>query len=90
MSKNKQSLAFIRAKGKIKTSVIKDNVGIGPYDFIQTKGVEDSEIEDNVHLSTTPPSLPKKKWYEKPFGIVLLMVIAGLILALLLLYLGLN
>jgi len=45
------------------------------------KHIETDTAPINNIISTTNPST--KKWYEKPLGIVFLMVIAGLILWLL-------
>ena len=71
----------IKSKGSIKRAKIINTKSIGTKSVLQANGnIEDLEFKDNVHSTKNPSSaLRDKKWYEKPFGIVLLMVIAGLI-----------
>gem|GEM_PF-6267733 len=47
-------------------------------------------ISTDKTLNNTTPSAPVKKWYEKPIGYVLLTVVAGLIVAYIVFYLGWN
>lgn len=68
------------------------NIGIEGFD----KGIDLSETAernkffntDIISSPSQPFSQPQKKWYERPFGIVLLMVIAGLIVGFLIYYFG--
>ena len=72
-------MILIKAK-KLKDAIIKRNIIHGKSDLVEAEEIETSDISDNLQI--VPNNKPKKKrWYEKPFGIVLLMIIAGLIVA---------
>lgn len=71
-------MILIKAK-KLKDSIIKRNIIHGKSDLVEAEEIETSDISDNLQI--VPNNKPKKRWYEKPFGIVLLMIIAGLIVA---------
>lgn len=56
-------------------------------------GVEiDENAKDNKFIQTdiTTSMSSMKKWYEKPFGILLLMIIGGFVVGYLLYYFGWN
>lgn len=71
--------------GSVKKSKIEDNTVIGDIDFADIKSVEQSQISDNIHIKPIK-TYPKKKWYEKPYGIIFLGIIASLIAAALIWY----
>ncbi|MEK7803437.1 MAG: hypothetical protein AAB251_03435 [Deltaproteobacteria bacterium] len=87
MNKSKNNRPTFIKLGSIKDSKIKDNTAVGDIDFADIKKVEQSQISGNKHITTIKTS-SKKKWYEKPYGIILLGIVASLFAWLILRFYG--
>lgn len=87
MNDNNIKTTGIKITGK---NNIFDNVGVEGFDTGIDLGetAEGNKFRNADVISSAPIVSHDKKWYEKPFGIVFLSVIAGLIIAFLLHYFG--
>jgi hypothetical protein len=80
-------MKFIKAK-KLKDCTITGNKMLAKGEFIDTEKIETSDISNNVQI--IPNNKSKKRWYEKPVGIVILAVIAIVIAAIITYCFGLT
>lgn len=88
MGKEKKRPVAIKIKGGSNITV-KNNTGIGDMDLLHAEDVHSLDADGNVLV--TPENNKTnidKRWYEKPIGIVSLMVVAGLIVAFAAYYFG--
>jgi len=81
MSKKKKPTAIKITGGKNIT--IKGNVGVGDMDFLDAKNVENLDADKNVMITPITRLKPEIKhpWYKEYFRRILIAVIAGLIVA---------
>ena len=81
MSKKKRSTAIKITGGKNIT--IKGNVGIGDIDLLDAEDVENMDVDENVLITphTSPKFKIKNPWYKEYTSRILIAVIAGLIVA---------
>jgi hypothetical protein len=69
---------------------LSNNTGIGDMDLIVAKNSKNIKGSGNRHIiPDQEPALPKKRWFEKPLGILLLGVVASLLSWAVLYYYGL-
>ena len=77
MNKQKNNRPTFIKLGTVKDSTIKDNTARGNINGIDIKKLEDSEISGNKLIA--PINSSKKKWYEKPYGLIFLGIVASLL-----------
>lgn len=90
MSDNKPSFIKIAPGAKVTGLVATNNTMHGHGDFINNEGtLEDAKLKNNRHIiPNQKTALTKKRWFEKPLGILLLGLVVTVVGGGILKYLG--